>query len=146
MQFFRKLINHKKLTGIILFGLLLRSLIAAGFMLDTDPGDGKFFSIVLCEGPAGINAIAGLSDVPQHHEHHHDNNDNDGTTHDHEIQDHGFSACSFWSSSGQSLLAVQVFFDIKGIRPADEVVVYHTQFIQRSINNSRFARAPPALS
>lgn len=129
----------------MLFGLLMRSLIAAGFMLDTDPADGKFFSIILCEGPAGINAIAGLSERPQQHQHHHDNNDNDGATHDHEIQDHGFSACSFWSSSGQSLLAVQVFFDIKDTRLADEVVVYQTQFIQRSTSNSHFARAPPAL-
>ncbi len=130
----------------MLFGLLLRSLIASGFMLDTDPADGKFFSIILCEGPAGINAIAGLSEGPQHHEHHHNDNDSDGTTHDHEIQDHGFSACSFWSSSGQSLLAVQIFFDIKDRRLADEVVVYQAQFIQRNTSNSHFARAPPALS
>ncbi len=146
MQFFRKLINYKKLTGLLLFGLLMRSLIAAGFMLDTEPADGKFFSIILCEGPAGINAIAGLSERPQPHEHHHHDNDKDGTTHDHEIQDHGFSACSFWSSSTQSLLAVQFFFDVKDSRLADEVVVYQSQFIQRVTSNSRFARAPPALS
>jgi hypothetical protein len=40
----------------MLVGLLMRSLIEAGFMLDTESADGKFFSIILCDGPSGINA------------------------------------------------------------------------------------------
>lgn len=143
MQFFRKLIDHKKLSSLLLFGLVLRSLIASGFMLDTNPADGRLLSIVICEGPASINAIAGLSKQPQQHEHH---QQHDSDEHDHEAQDHGFSACGFWSSSSQSLLANLLFFDVNDAKLTDEIVVYQTQFIHHYSNNSRLARAPPSLS
>lgn len=139
MNFFRKLIDHKKLTSFLLFGLLMRSLIASGFMVDTNPSDGGLFSIIICEGPAGIDAIAGISEQSQQHEHESDE-------HNHETQGHGFSACSFWSSSSQTLVADVLFIDIADARLTDEVVVYQTQFIHHYSNNSRLARAPPSLS
>ncbi|MFT5395289.1 MAG: hypothetical protein ACI85N_000473 [Gammaproteobacteria bacterium] len=146
MHFFRKLIDHKKLSGLLLFGLLLRSLIASGFMLDTNPADGSLLSIVICEGPASINAIAGLSEQAQQHEHHQHHQQHDSDEHDHEAQDHSLSACSFWSSSSQSLAANVLFFDVVDAKLTDEVAVYQTQFIHRYSNNSRLARAPPSLS
>jgi hypothetical protein len=143
MQFFRKLIQHKKLTGFLLFGLLLRSLIATGFMFDNSPADGSLFSVIICDGPAGINAIAGLSEQPQQHEHHHEH---DSDEHDHAAQDHGFSACGFWSASSQTVLTDVIFFDVADTSLADEVVVYQRLFIPRFSNNTRLARAPPSLS
>jgi hypothetical protein len=143
MHIFRRLIKHKKLTGILLFGLLLRSLIASGFMIDANPTDGSLFSVIICNGPAGINAIEGLSNKSSAHEHHHAV-DND--KHEHVTEDHGFSACSFWSSSGQSILADVFYFAIKNSKPADEAVIYQTPFIHRLTNPGLFPRAPPVLS
>ncbi len=143
MIFFRKLIDHKKLTSILLFGLLLRSLIASGFMVDTSPNDGNLFSIIICDGPAGINAIPGISKHAQHHEHHHEHESGE---HNHEAQDHGLSACSFWSSSSQTLLADVLLLDVTDAKLTEEVVVYQTQFIHNYSSNSRLARAPPSLS
>ncbi len=143
MHFFRKLFTNKKLSSILLFGLLLRSLIATGFMLDTSPADGRFLSIVVCEGPASINAIAGLSEQSNQHDHHqqHENHEDD-----HEAQDHSFTACNFWSSSSQTLLANLLFFDATNKKLTSEVVVYQTQFIHHYSSNSRLTRAPPSLS
>tara|TARA_R110000782_G_scaffold129164_3_gene220739 strand:- start:395 stop:838 length:444 start_codon:yes stop_codon:yes gene_type:complete len=147
MHFFRKLIVHKKLSHLLLLGLLARSLIATGFMLDPNPAEGHLFSIIICEGPASINAIKGLSEQPRQdnqHQHHHHQHDDD--EHNHEIQDHGFSACSFWSSSSQSLLANALFLDVADVRLTDEIVFYKTQPIPRTTNALRFPRAPPLLS
>lgn len=125
--------------------MLLRSLIAVGFMLDTDPADGSLLSITICEGPAGINAIAGLSDQPQDHSHHHGHAD-EGEDHDHAAQDHTFSACSFWSSSGQSLLADHPAFDLQEHLFSEEALVYQNHFVHRFSSKTRLARAPPTLS
>jgi Protein of unknown function (DUF2946) len=143
MQYFRKLITNRRLAVLIAVGMLLRSLIATGYMLDTNPTDGNLLSITICEGPAGINAIAGLSEQQQHHEHHHEHSSED---HDHAAQDHAFSACSFWSSSSNSLLADLPIFDIQDYIFSEEVLVYQNRFIHRFSNNTRLARAPPSLS
>jgi len=143
MHFFRKLLDHKKLTSLLLFGLLMRSLIASGFMVDANPSDGGLFSIIICDGPAGVNAIADNSKNSQQHEHHHEHESDE---HNHEAQDHGFSACSFWSSSSQTLLANVLFLDLADARLSDEIIVYQSQFIHNYTNNARLARAPPTLS
>jgi len=143
MQFFRELIKHKKLTGLLLFGLLLRSLIATGFMLDTSSANDSLFTITICDGPAGINSIANLSEKSEVHEHHHVD---DNEQHDHSVEDHGMSACSFWSSSSQSLLAVQAFIDVKDPRLSDETVIYQTRYRHLHTHSSLHARAPPLLS
>lgn len=151
MQYFRRMLKHKKLSTILLLGLLSRSLIAAGFMLDTNPTDGSLFTVILCEGPAGINAIAGLSDKngdkndehAHHHTHHGNDDDNE---HDHAAaQDHGFSACSFWSASAQSLAATQYLLNLSGTLTNAEVSIYQTPAFQQNVKHARFARAPPLL-
>ena len=147
MKYFRKLITHKKLAAFLAIGMLLRSVIAVGYMLDTNPVDGGLFSIMICEGPAGINAIAGLDNHNQHHSGHHSaNNDNDSDDeHDHASQDHPISSCSFWSASSLSLLADVSFIDSSNYFLSDELIIYENHLKLRLSSNTRFARAPPAL-
>lgn len=114
-------------------------------MLDTNPADGSLLSITICEGPAGINAIAGLSDKQQDHSHHH-GHDNSGNENDYLAQDHSFSACSFWSSSNQLLLTELPFFDIKDFLFSDEVLAYQGHTPHRLFHTTRLTRAPPTLS
>ncbi len=145
MKYFRKLITYKKLAVFLAIGMLLRSTIAVGYMLDTDPADGSFLSVIICEGPAGINAVAGLDNHSQHHGGHHSaSNDNDDK-HDHASQDYPISSCSFWSASSLSLLADISFLDSSTYFLSDEIVVYESHRIFRLSSNTRFARAPPTL-
>ncbi len=142
MQFFRQLLKRRRLASILLVGMLARSSIATGYMLDSNPADGSLFTITICEGPAGINAIEGLSeqhhDHSQHHNHHHED-------HEHAVQDHVFSACSFWSSSSQSILADLSIAEFSEFFLFDEAIVYKKHIFHRISFNKRFARAPPLL-
>jgi len=147
MKYFRKLITCKKLAAFLAIGMLLRATIAVGYMLDTNPADGGLFSVIICEGPAGINAIAGLDSTTdshaQHHGHHsgHDNNNNE---HDHAAQDHPVSSCSFWSASSLSLFADISFLNSSTYFLSEEIIIYESHKVSRFSNNTSFARAPPA--
>jgi hypothetical protein len=145
MKFFRKLLVHKKLFILLALGMLLRSSIAVGYMLDTDPADGSLFSIVICEGPAGINAIAGLEDDQDSHHNHHAEHHGTDDKHEHVAQDHPFSACSFWSGSNLSLLADISFYQTSDYFLSDEIIIYESHLKRRLTNHSGFARAPPTL-
>ncbi|GEM_PF-1248447 len=146
MAYFRKLITYKKFAAFLAIGMLLRSIVAVGYMLDTNPADGSFLSVMICEGPAGINAIAGLDDHSQHHGGHQNHNGDDNNKHEHAAQDHPMSSCSFWSSSSNSLLADLSFFDAPTFFLSDEIIFYQTHKAYRLFSNVRFARAPPTLS
>lgn len=147
MRFFRKLITNRKLAAFIFIGILLRSTIAVGYMLDTNPENGDFFAIVLCDGPAGINAIDGLTNDTDPHAHHHEHHAKDksiNNEHDHAVaQDHPASSCSFWSASSISLLNDTSFLNATGYFLSDEIVIYENHFKHRSGNSTRLARAPP---
>ena len=149
MNFFRKLITYRKLVVFIALGMLLRSSIAIGYMLDTNPENGDLFSIVICEGPAAINAIAGLTSDTDPHAHHHQHHSNDETINDEHkhaaSQDHPASACSFWSASSLSLLADTSFLQTTDYFLSDEIVIYESHLKHRLSNNTRLARAPPFL-
>jgi hypothetical protein len=146
MKFFRKLITYRKLTTFLAIGMLLRSSIAVGYMLDTEPADGSFLSIIICEGPAGINAISGIDDHSQHHGSHHSGDDSSNNEHDHAAQEHPMSSCSFWSSSSLSILVDLSLFDLPTNYLSDEVVIYQNYTASRSPNSTSFARAPPTFS
>ena len=141
MHFFRKLITHRKLAALLTIGMLLRSIVAVGYMLDTSPADGGLLSIKLCDGPAGINAIAGLEDHSQHHGHHDQNEE-----HEHASQDHAFSSCGFWSASSQLLLADTIVFENQIRFHSDEIIHYQNNLTIQFLVNARYARAPPSLS
>lgn len=150
MNFFRKLITYRKLALIVAIGMLLRSTIAVGYMLDTNPENGDLFSIILCEGPAEINAIAGLDNHNDSHAHHHgyhSENDNNDDGHNHAIaQDYPASSCSFWSASSLSLFAETTFLNTANDFVTNELITYERFLINRLSNNSRLARAPPPHS
>lgn len=155
MNFFRKLITHKKLIVLFAIGMLLRSTIAVGYMLDTNPENGDLFSIMLCDGPAGINAIAGMTDDSDphaghhvHHSHdHHSNNDTINDEHKHAVsQDHPASSCSFWSASSLSLLTETSFVNSADYFLSDEIVIYESNLKRRLSKSTRLARAPPVLA
>jgi len=145
MKYFRKLIACKKLAVFFALGMLLRSTIAIGYMLNTNPADGGLFSIIICEGPAGINAITDLEDHSQHHGNHHSEHDNEDDRHDHAAQDHAMSSCSFWSSSSHSLLIDSPFFNTQNFFLADEVIFYQNHVLYQIQKKSHFARAPPTF-
>lgn len=105
MKFFRSLLTKRNIASAVLAGMVLRSLIATGFMLDTQPADGSWVSVKICPGPGGINAVAGLSAKPDPHHQHHNHNHGHDKKHDHSAQDHSFTGCNFWSASGLALSA-----------------------------------------
>lgn len=125
-------------------------------MLDTDPVDGSFLSIIICEDPAGINAISDLNlNIQNHsqqntiqvnHSQHHGGHQNHTDHDDHATQDHAMSSCSFWSSSSHSLLVNLSFFDMPTSLLLEEVIFYQYFNTHRLFSNTRFARAPPTLS
>ena len=139
MQFFRQLLNKRKFLTLLAFGMLLRSAVAMGYMLDTSPADDSLFSIKLCDGPAGINAIAGMSDP--HHAHHHDAEEQ----HEHQTQDHPYSSCSLWSSSSQSLANGNSSAEIIDAGLSDEAVLFQQRFTSIQQFHNPSARAPPSL-
>jgi hypothetical protein len=147
MKIFRKLITYKKFGTILAIGMMLRSIVAVGYMLDTNPADGGFFSIVICEGPAGINAIDGLdNNHKQHHGNHHNDHHDTDSKHEHVAQDHPVSTCGFWSASNLSLLVDTSFIDTSNYFFSDEIIIYESHLKHRLTSNSSFARAPPTLS
>ena len=141
MHFFRIKNQSRRLISLLILGMLLRSLIAPGYMLDTNTENAQLFSITICAGPAGINAIPGLHETE--HSHHHHQHDADHEQHNHESAEHGFSACSLWSSSSLSLLAELDFNHVPGIKFSDNTAVYQHLFNKRFLNNSHPVRAPP---
>lgn len=147
MKYFRKLITYRKLAIFLAIGMLLRSTIAVGYMLDTSPADGSFLSVMICEGPAGINAIPGLEN--NKHQHHHQNHTDHGDSHhehDHASQDHPMSSCSFWSSSSLSLFTGALLNDSDAPFLFDKIDSFVNLNASLSFNKTQFARAPPALS
>jgi predicted choloylglycine hydrolase len=143
MKFFRKLITQRKLLVFLAIGMLLRSSIAVGYMLDTSPENGELFSIILCDGPAGINAVPGIDKHKDHHSDHHVGHDNG--EHEHAAQDHPISSCSFWSASSLSLIANSTFLDSVSYFLSEEIIIYESHLKLRLSNYSRTARAPPTL-
>ena len=147
MHTFRKLITSKKMTRFLLLCFLMRSLVASGFMVNINSDNGNLFSIMMCEGSSGINAIAKISESSQHqHHHHHHEYHQERDEYDYETQEHGFSACSFWSSSSQLLLVYPLGSHVRDVRLIDEVIFYQTSFLRQSSIVLNLPLAPPLPS
>ncbi|MAS81331.1 MAG: hypothetical protein CMF45_01425 [Legionellales bacterium] len=145
MHTFRKLIISKKMTRFLLLCFLMRSLVASGFMVNINSNNGNLFSIMMCGGSAGINAIEKISESSQHQHHHHEHHQ-ERDEYDYETQGHEFSACSFWSSSSQLLLVYSFHSHVRDVRLIDEVIFYQTSFLRQSSIILNLPRAPPLLS
>lgn len=143
MFYFRRLLTANKLTSLLIIGVVLRSLIASGFMLDTQPADGSLLSIKLCDGPAGINQLHNNDDHGHHH--HHQAGHDSHEQHEQLTSDHAFSACSFWSSSSQLLLTSINQPDLTEHVVAERLWILASGIQSGSETRTHFARAPPAL-
>ena len=135
MQRIRKLNYHQQLLLLLVLSITLRSLIAVGFMVDTSVDDG-LFTITLCDGPAGINAIS----KEKHHQHHHDDDDNDQSA-----VEHGFTACHFWSASSislalnQDVINLSTAFSYSAANKVLHLLVPRTNYLYSH------SRSPPVL-
>ena len=116
---------------LITLGILLRTFVATGFMLDTQVNTDSSITVTLCHGPNSINQLPGLDNS---------NNrkslpgDNDKET-----------TCNLWASSGISL-ALQYFNpDYLNSFSDKYLITYKVTFHKSSVSLSKFVRGPPAL-
>ena len=137
MYFSRLKNKSRRLVTLLVGGLLLRSLIAPGYMLNTSSGGDLWLSLELCAG--AVSAIAGHADKPDHQE------PQTGKPLGHGSEDRRFSACDLWSASSPSLL---LYFDLP-LFPAERfpaaLISYKNRSLPRYSDNTALARAPPVL-
>ncbi len=131
MHYFRGL-NKSYLIGyLIALGMLLRTFVAAGYMLDTQINDGDLITIKICHGLNNTIQSPGFDQS---------NNNKPHTDEDSEL-----TTCNLWSSSGTSL-ALQLFNpDYQSDFFNRQVILYKNTSYRSSINSSQFVRAPPTL-
>ncbi len=143
MNHFRHLLRNHSITILLVSAVLLRSLIASGYMLDTAPAEGGIVSVKLCNGPANTAAMS--VDDPHHHHHsveHHEH----APEHDHNEDNHFLSACSFWSASSQLLLVSLSFDHLFNHSSQTDNTIAATTVALYAHARTNLARAPPALS
>jgi hypothetical protein len=130
MRFFRRHKNLRIHLYLIGLGVVLRSLIAPGYMLSISADGG--LGLAFCDGPV---AMYQASDAHDHHNH--DGSDNDA-------ESHISTSCSFWSTS-----SVVVFNSVLDAEPVivtrhQDQISYQATNLQHFIPNSRLTRGPPA--
>ena len=132
MHIFRRSQHLTLAARLLAAAVVLRSLIAPGFMLSVSVDDG--LGIVFCNGPAAIHAPDN-----GHSGHHHDNT---GKTGD---QAHITPMCGHWSSS--SLFVAVAFFvpSLEAPLPVKTNAVYQSAPLQKFLDSSRVTRGPPSL-
>ena len=94
MHYFRDLNKSYLISYLIVLGMLLRTFVAAGYMLDTQTSDGDLITIKICHG---------LNNTIQPPSFDQSNNNKP-----HPDEDSELTTCNLWSSSGTSL-ALQLF-------------------------------------
>ena len=130
------------LTLLLIVGLALRSLVASGYMLDTEAADGQL-SIRLCDGPAGMNALPAGEHAHHNHHEHHASHDTD--EHEHETEAHDFSMCHLWNAS-TPLLALLASIEFTQPYRYDDPLDLNPTHLPLHVATHRHARAPPALT
>ena len=118
-------------TCVIAVGLVLRSFIAPGFMLDTTDG----LAIIFCEGPIGAHALVHQDGQQDHHDH--------GGKANHQV--HFTPTCTHWSIS--SLLVFNAIFEatLFDAIHSEYDAAYNTPYFQQCSGNSCIIRGPPFL-
>ena len=94
MHYFRDLNKSYLISYLIALGMLLRTFVATGYMLDTQTNDGDLITIKICHSLN--NAIQSPSF------------DQSNNNKPHPDEDSELNTCNLWSSSGTSL-ALQLF-------------------------------------
>ena len=132
MNYFRQLHKQYLYVCIIALGMLARSFVAPGFMLNTKTANGNLFAVTLCHGPNNINQLPGLEKP---------NKLNEPVSSDHKKQ----TNCSLWTSSSTSLVIEQFVLDYKNQFSDSELILYKGSFDTSFMHASQYARAPPTL-
>ena len=132
MNYFRQLNRQYLFVCIIALGMLVRTFVAPGFMLNTKNTNGDLFAVTLCHGPNNINQLAGLEKPNKH---------NEPVSNDHKKQ----TNCNLWTSSSTSLVIDQFILDYKNQFLDGELILYKASFDTFFIYTSQNARAPLTL-
>ena len=132
MNYFRQLHKQYLFVCIIALGMLVRTFVAPGFMLNTKNTNGDLFAVTLCHGPNNINQLPGLEKPNKH---------NEPVSNDHKKQ----TNCNLWTSSSTSLVIDQFILDYKNQFSDGELILYKASFDISFIQRSQYARAPPTL-
>ena len=132
MNYFRQLHKQYLFVCIIALGMLVRTFVAPGFMLNTKTTNGDLFAVTLCHGPNNINQLPGLEKLNKY---------NEPVSNDHKKQ----TNCNLWTSSSTSLVIEQFVLDHKNQFSDDELILYKASFDTSFIHTLQYARAPPAL-
>ena len=132
MNYFRQLHRQYLFVCIIALGMLVRTFVAPGFMLNTKNTNGDLFTVTLCHGPNNINQLAGLEKP---------NRLDEPVSDDHKKQ----TNCNLWTSSSTSLVIDQFVLNYNNQFSDGELILYKALFNKSFIHTSQYARAPPAL-
>ncbi len=132
MSFFRRHKNLRIHLYLIGLAVVLRSMIAPGYMLSISADGG--LGLAFCDGPV---AMYQADDAHSHHNHGAD---------DESSESHISTTCSFWSTS--SLLVFNTMLEVEpviAIRHQDQIV-YQAPNLQEFFASSRGIRGPPVYS
>lgn len=140
MNFFRRQRTQRQFTCLLFLGLVLRALVAPGYMLDT--ATGELLTVTLCGGPAGIyriDALSTLDDTPpaRHHDEpgHHDHNN--------AAREHASASCGPGSAGSQLLDTRAALHGDPAIPPAGTCPASRLQFYPIPDCRTCSARDPP---
>ena len=131
MNYFRNLHKDYIFICLVAFGLLVRTLIPAGFMLDTQADDGGSIAVTICHGPNNSNQLPGL-DQP---------NDNQPESSGQKEGTH----CNLWTSRATTLDLQLLEFNFANKFFNEEINLYNFILNTPHYNLTKFARAPPTL-
>lgn len=130
---------------LLTLAITMRSLIAPGYMVDTESPDGFGWNIILCNGLNAVNAIDGMEQMHAEHAQHMAPHGDSNSTHDEHEEDHFSATCGLWS--GSTTFIKDAEFDtsyLLSFRSENFGFNYTSQLPLQSIYNNRLARAPPA--
>ena len=131
MNYFRNLHKDYIFICLVAFGLLVRTLIPAGFMLDTQADDGSSITVTICHGP---NNSDQLPELDQHNNNQPESSGRKEGTH-----------CNLWTSSVATLDLQLLEFNFANKFFNEEINLYNFILNTSRYNLTQFARAPPTL-
>lgn len=125
------MIKRRRATpvSLLILTVILRTLIAPGYMLSTSAADGM--RIVFCNGPVGLPGHHHLGD-PQ------EGGKTDGAH-------HVTPTCGFWSTSSHGFISYDIP-SVPFVPLTNSEVDYRLLSVHQPLTSTRGIRAPPVLS
>lgn len=131
MQIFRCSQHLTLAARLLVAAIVLRSLIAPGFMLSVSADDG--LNIVFCNGPVAVHAPDN-----GHSGHHHADTGETGK------QAHVTPMCGHWSSSSHYVVTAFFAPSMDVPLPAKANTKYQSAPVQKFLDSPRVTRGPPS--